>query len=88
MGVTLAPELPAVAPADAIPVQPGPGATVSLTGGCETPMEALKAAKAGLPVGCHPCDEAIVRLLLARLRRCPDDLVVSQTVRPGTLALG
>jgi hypothetical protein len=87
--VTLAAELAVpVAPATAIPAQLGPGDTISLTQGCETPLDALKTCAAERPIRCHPCDEAVVRLLLARARRTESDLVVSTAINPGTLALG
>jgi hypothetical protein len=76
------------APAEAIPSQlPRPSFVVSLTGGCDAPLEALKAVPAGHDIRCNPCDEAIVRLLLARTRR-GDSLVVTAAVSPGTLRLG
>ncbi len=77
-----------VAPADVIPAQSGPCVTVSLTEGCEVPLEALKAASTERAVRCHPCDEAVVLLLLARARRDCQVLRVSATVPPGTLRLG
>jgi hypothetical protein len=93
--VTLASDLdpsprvgPVPAPAAAIPAQAGPALTISLTDGCETPMDALKTAPPDRPVRCHPCDEAIVRLLIARVRRPDDDLTVTTAVPPGTLCLG
>jgi hypothetical protein len=98
--VTLAPEFagldarhapsstPAVAPADAIPVQSGPSLTVSLTDGCDTPMDALRTTAEDLAIRCHPCDEAIVRLLVGRVRRTEDCLIVSPAIPPGTLWLG
>jgi hypothetical protein len=61
---------------------------VSLTEGCETPLDALKSAAADGPIRCHPCDEAIVRLLIARARKGDCDLAVSSAVPPGTLCLG
>lgn len=78
----------ASAPVDTIPVQARPSLTLSLTEGCETPLDALKAAGLELAVGCHPCDEAVVRLLIARVRRSDETLLVSPTIRPGTLRLG
>ncbi len=79
---------PSSAPLEAIPVQAGPHVTVSLTGGCEAPLEALKTATDDRLVHCHPCDEAIVRLLLARARRADAALLVTTTICPGTLSLG
>jgi hypothetical protein len=76
------------APLDAIPVQPGPQLTVSLTGGCEAPLEALKTSAQDRMVRCHPCDEAVVRLLMARVRRAEAALLVTPAVCPGTLDLG
>ena len=76
------------APLDAIPVQAGPHVTVSLTDGCEAPLEALKAAAIDRAVCCHPCDEAVVRLLLARARRHEAALLVTASVCPGTLNFG
>jgi hypothetical protein len=61
--------------------------TLSLNAGCETPMLALKSAAAGVSVQCHPCDEAVVRLLLGRTSGGNRTLVVSAEVLPGTLAL-
>ena len=79
---------PALAPADAIPAQFGPLLTISLTQGCEAPLEALKAAPVDHRVRCHPCDEAVVLLLLSRVRRANNDLLVTTAIRPGTLCLG
>ena len=64
------------------------GLSVSLTSGCEVPLDALRTT-ATAAVHCHPCDEAVVRLLLSRARRgaCGDDLIVSPAVDPGTLLL-
>jgi hypothetical protein len=76
------------APAEAIPSQlPRPSVLVSLTGGCDAPIEALKTAPADHDIRCHPCDEAIVRLLLARTRR-GGVLLVTAAVSPGTLRVG
>jgi hypothetical protein len=78
----------AQAPAVVIPSQPAaPSVVVSLTEGCDAPLEALKLAPLDHDVHCHPCDEAIVRLLLARARRT-DRLQISCAVTPGTLRLG
>ena len=82
------PVSPALAPADVIPAQAGPLLTVSLTQGCESPLEALKAAPAEHTVRCHPCDEAVVLLLLSRVRRTHADLLVTTAISPGTLCLG
>jgi hypothetical protein len=61
---------------------------VSLTAGCEAPLEALKAVPWLHTVRCHPCDEAIVRLLMGRVR-CPDSaLLITTSIPPGTLTLG
>lgn len=61
---------------------------VSLTAGCEAPLEALKAFPRLYTVRCHPCDEAIVRLLMRRVR-CPDSaLLITTSISPGTLTLG
>jgi hypothetical protein len=79
---------PALAPAAVIPAQSGPLLTVSLTQGCEAPLEALKAAPADHPVRCHPCDEAVVLLLLSRVRRTSEALLITASVSPGTLCLG
>ena len=79
---------PSGAPLDAIPVQLGPQLTVSLTEGCEAPLEALKTAAHDRAVHCHPCDEAVVRLLMARVRRTETALLVSSSVCPGTLNFG
>jgi hypothetical protein len=76
------------APLDAIPVQPGPLLTVSLTDGCEAPLEALKASAHDRTVRCHPCDEAVVRLLMSRVRRAEAALLVTASVIPGTLHFG
>jgi hypothetical protein len=73
---------PPVAPAAAIPMQIGPAVTVSLLHGCEQPLEALKSAPRS--VACHPCDEAVVRLLVARVRH-PIELLICPKVAPGTL---
>jgi hypothetical protein len=76
------------APADAIPVQStDPSVVVSLTEGCDAPLEALKLTPDDHEISCHPCDEAIVRLLLARSRR-GEELQISSAVAPGTLSLG
>ncbi len=86
--VSSPPVTPALAPADVIPAQTGPLLTVSLTQGCEAPLEALKTAPADHSVRCHPCDEAVVLLLLARVRRATHDLLVTSAISPGTLSLG
>lgn len=88
--MTLAPDLApaATAPAAAIPLQLGPSLTVSLTQGCETPLEAIRSAGHDLAIRCHPCDEAVVRLLLVQVRRGEDSLVVSNGISPGTLRFG
>ncbi len=78
---------PAAPSADAIPAQPGPALVVSLTEGCDAPLDALKSAPADHLIRCHPCDEAIVLLLLARARRS-DALQTTALVLPGTLSLG
>jgi hypothetical protein len=75
------------APLDSIPLQAGPQLTVSLTDGCEAPLEALKTAAQDRMVRCHPCDEAIVRLLMARVRRTEAVLLVTAAICPGTLCL-
>jgi hypothetical protein len=75
-------------PAVAIPFQPkAPSVLVSLTEGCDAPLEALKLAPLDHDVQCNPCDEAIVRLLMARTRRA-DELQISAAISPGTLRLG
>jgi hypothetical protein len=79
---------PAGAPLDVIPVQGGPQLTVSLTEGCEAPLEALKTHAHDHTIRCHPCDEAIVRLLLGRLPRDEMALLVTTSISPGTLSLG
>ena len=76
------------APLDVIPVQSGPQLTVSLTEGCEAPLEALKAASHDRTIRCHPCDEAVVRLLMGRVRRAETVLLVTAAIAPGTLTLG
>lgn len=76
------------APAAAIPAQVSvPVVLVSLTEGCDAPLEALKLAPSGRAIRCHPCDEAIVRLLLTRTRRS-DPLQTCYSILPGTLSLG
>ncbi len=75
------------APLDAIPAQSGPQLTVSLTDGCEAPLEALKTSAHDRLVRCHPCDEAVVRLLMARVRRTEVVLLVTAAICPGTLSL-
>ena len=77
-----------VAPADAIPLQFGPSLTISLTDGCETPMDALRSADPDVSLRCNPCDEAVVRLLIVRSRRSDENLIVTPIIRPGTLCLG
>ena len=79
---------PSGAPLDVIPVQAGPLLTVSLTEGCEGPLEALKAAALDRTVRCHPCDEAVVRLLMGRARRAESALLVTASISPGTLSFG
>jgi hypothetical protein len=75
-------------PAVAIPSQPkAPSVLVSLTDGCDAPLDALKLAPLDHDIQCHPCDEAIVRLLMARIRRT-DGLQISYAIAPGTLRLG
>jgi hypothetical protein len=75
------------APLDLIPLQAGPSLTVSLTDGCEAPLEALKMAAHDRMVRCHPFDEAVVRLLMARTRRPETVLFVTPAICPGTLSL-
>jgi hypothetical protein len=76
------------APRAAIPAQPtSPTEVVSLTGGCDAPLDALKQFPVDHQVSCHPCDEAIVRLLLSRGRHA-DTLKISSAVAPGTLVIG
>jgi hypothetical protein len=71
-----------------IPTQPtAPTVVVSLTQGCDAPLEALKLTPVDHQVSCHPCDEAIVRLLLGRGRHA-DELQISTAVAPGTLVIG
>ncbi len=79
---------PSGAPLDVIPVQAGPQLTVSLTEGCEAPLEALKSLAHDRTVRCHPCDEAVVRLLMARVRRAEAALLVTTAICPGSLSLG
>jgi hypothetical protein len=76
------------APLDVIPVQTTPHLTVSLTEGCEAPMEALRATSADRPIRCNPCDEAVVRLLMGRIRRADAALLVTSSISPGTLSFG
>jgi hypothetical protein len=79
---------PSGAPLDVIPVQAGPQITVSLTDGCEAPLEALKSVGHDRVVRCNPCDEAVVRLLMARIRRTESALLVTNAICPGTLTFG
>lgn len=76
------------APLDVIPVQAGPQLTVSLTDGCEAPLEALKTVSNDRAIRCHPCDEAVVRLLMGRVRRAETALLVTTAIAPGTLSFG
>ena len=76
------------APVDVIPVQTAPHLTVSLTQGCEAPLEALKATSLDRTIHCHPCDEAVVRLLMGRVRRSQSALLVTASISPGTLSFG
>ncbi len=76
------------APLDVIPVQTAPHLTVSLTEGCEAPLEALKATSLDRTIHCHPCDEAVVRLLMGRVRRAESALLVTASISPGTLSFG
>jgi hypothetical protein len=39
-------------------------------------------------VRCNPCDEAVVRLLMARIRRTESALLVTNAICPGTLTFG
>ena len=73
------------APAGAVPPQAAPALTVSLTQGCELPLDALKCVRCH--VSCHPYDEAVVRLLVGRVRRTELQLLICPSVRPGTLRL-
>jgi hypothetical protein len=79
---------PSGAPLDAIPVQAGPQLTVSLTEGCDAPLEAMKTATHEPTICCHPCDEAVVRLLMGRVRLAETALLVTPTIAPGTLSVG
>jgi hypothetical protein len=76
------------APLDVIPVQTAPHLTVSLTEGCEAPLEALKATSVDRTIRCHPCDEAVVRLLIGRVRLNESALLVTTAISPGTLSFG
>ena len=67
--------------------QTAPTVVISLTAGCDAPLEALKLTPVDHQVSCHPCDEAIVRLLLGRNRQA-NGLKVSPAVAPGTLVIG
>jgi hypothetical protein len=72
--------------ADHIPLQTAPALTISLTEGCDAPLDALRAAPERV-VACHPCDEAVVTLLLLRLRRLDSPILTSADITPGTLRL-
>ena len=61
--------------------------TVSMTAGAEAPLAALKAAPRGATVICHPCDEAIVRHLVAHVGRADVVLHVDETAPAGELGL-
>jgi hypothetical protein len=74
------------APAEAIAARSA-SVVLSLTEGCDTPLEALKLAPLGHQIRCHPCDEAIVRLLMSRTLRA-ETLQITYSVSPGTLCLG
>jgi hypothetical protein len=75
-----------VVPAEHIPLQSAPALTISLTEGCDAPLDALRAAP-DRAVACHPCDEAIVTLLLLRVRRFEGPILTSAEIKPGTLRL-
>jgi hypothetical protein len=75
-----------VVPSEHIPLQPTPAITISLTEGCDVPLDALRSAPERM-VCCHPYDEAVVQLLLLRLRRTEAAVLISPDVTPGTLQL-
>jgi hypothetical protein len=61
--------------------------TVSMTAGADAPLRALRDAPASAVVICHPCDEAIVRHLVAHAHRADCAVQVDANVSPGVLAL-
>ncbi len=76
------------APLDVIPAQTAPHLTVSLTEGPEAPLEALRASSPDRTIRCHPCDEAVVRLMMDRVRRAESALLVTNSIAAGTLSFG
>lgn len=61
--------------------------TVSMTAGADEPLRVLADAPTRASVSCHPCDEAIVRHLLAHVRRHDCPVLVDVEVDPGVLAV-
>lgn len=74
---------PSTAPASGLLLQQ----SVSMTAGAEEPLAALAAAPVAAVVVCHPCDEAIVRHLMAHVGRRDIGLLVDGTAAPGALGL-
>jgi hypothetical protein len=61
--------------------------TVSMTAGADEPLRMLADAPTAASVNCHPCDEAIVRHLVAHVGRIDCSLRVDPEVAPGVLAI-
>lgn len=61
--------------------------TVSMTAGAEAPLRLLSDAPAAAAVNCHPCDEAIVRHLVAHVGRMDCPIRLDPEVTPGVLAV-
>jgi hypothetical protein len=61
--------------------------SVSMTAGAEEPLRLLADAPTAATVNCHPCDEAIVRHLVAHIGRIDCPLLVDPEVPPGMLAV-
>ena len=85
VSTTIRPPLRLV-PSDHIPLLATRPLMVSLTQGCDAPLDALRALP-DCAVSCHPCDEAVVMLLLLRTRRGALALLTCPDVDPGTLRL-
>jgi len=61
--------------------------TVNMTDGADAPLKALREAPTAALVSCHPCDEAIVRHLLAHVSRADCVVLVDAAATPGQLAV-
>jgi len=61
--------------------------SVSMTAGADEPLRLQRDAPTSAAVSCHPCDEAIVRHLVAHVGRLDCPLTLDPQVAPGMLAV-